>query len=721
MKALATYPGLPDGPVPLGAECSGRITAVGPGVDQLRVGDEVVAVAGFAFGSHVVTSAELVAIKPPGLSFEEAATLPIAFLTASYALEHLGRLGPGESVLVHSASGGVGLAAVQIARAARAEIFATAGTAEKREYLKALGIDCVMDSRSLDFCEEVLMRTCCRGVDMILNSLPGEAIPRGMASLADYGRFLEIGKRDIYQNARLGLQPFQKNLSFFAIDLDRMIRERPALLGLMLREIVRRVADGELAPLPYRAWPITEAIDAFRFMQQGKHIGKVVLTVRDQPVSPVPAEDEPLTFRADASYLITGGLGGFGLAVARWMAGRGAGTLVLVGRRGIDTPEARQAIAQLEGLGARVVVHAADVSKDADVAQVLGAIDRDLPPLRGVVHAAMVLEDALLVNLDRDRMDRVLAPKLCGTWNLHVQTAARALDYFIMFSSLSSVFGHAGQANYAAANAFLDAMAWYRRAIGLPALTINWGYLGEVGYLAHRAELGERLERQGVLSFTVRQALTLLEKAIQRQHVQVSVMRVDWSRWTGLGVTGHLSPRFAHLCGNVNGSHVQAGPGDLPGRDAILAADPTGRPPLVAALLRDKLARVLGTSPDRLDDDTPLLQLGIDSLMAVELRNWLEGELRVDLPIVELMRSPSLAGLAELFAQRLSTSASAAPRQAGRDDIAVQPANGQSGAVGYSGGDPPNDLIAGIDDLSGDQVDALLATLLSEKGYADGR
>ena len=210
MKALGLYPGLPDGPVPLGAECSGRITAVGEGVDGLRVGDEVLAVAGFAFGSHVVTRAELVALKPPGLSFEEAATLPIAFLTASYALEYLGRLGPGESVLIHSASGGVGLAAVQLARRAGAEVFATAGTPEKREYLRALGIDCVMDSRSLDFADEVLERTGGRGVDVILNSLPGEAIPRGMAALADYGRFLEIGKRDIYQNTRLGLQPFQQ-------------------------------------------------------------------------------------------------------------------------------------------------------------------------------------------------------------------------------------------------------------------------------------------------------------------------------------------------------------------------------------------------------------------------------------------------------------------------------------------------------------------------------
>ena len=288
-----------------------------------------------------------------------------------------------------------------------------------------------------------------------------------------------------------------------------------------------------------------------------------------------------------------------------------------------------------------------------------------------------------------------------------------------MFSSLSSVFGHAGQGNYAAANAFLDAMAWYRRASGLPALTVNWGYLGDVGYLARRSELGERLERQGVLSFTVRQALALLEKAIQRQHVQVSVMRVEWSRWRGLGVTGRVSPRFAHLCGQADAGHGRAVNGALPGRDAILAADPEGRPGLLGALLRDKVARVLGTSPDRLDGDKPLLQLGIDSLMAVELRNWLEGELQVDLPIVELMRSPSVSGLAELLAERLETagkapcirSRPATARRTGRPTVTTAtsacPWRRRRRSCSPASMTSP-----------ADQVDALLAALLDEKGHA---
>ncbi|AGA26414.1 type I polyketide synthase [Singulisphaera acidiphila] len=710
MKVLGLYPGLPEGPVPLGAECAGRISAVGDGVTALRVGDEVVAATGFAFGSHVLARAELVAPKPPGLGFEEAATLPIAFLTATYALEYLARLSPGETLLIHAASGGVGHAAIQIARRAHAKIFATAGSSEKRDYLRSLGIETVMDSRSLDFADEVRRRTGGRGADVILNSLSGAAINSGLDVLADYGRFLEIGKRDIYQNARLDLQPFRKNLSFFAIDLDRVLRERPALLGGLLQDIVRRVREGILTPLPHQAWPLDEAVEAFRSMQHGKHIGKLVLSTRGRSVAAVPAEDEPLTFRADGTYLITGGLGGFGLEVAQWMAGRGAGNLVLLGRRGVQTEEARRAVAAIERLGARVVVRAVDVSQAEDVSRVLAEIDHDLPPLRGVIHAAMVLQDALLVNLDRDLLERVLAPKVSGAWNLHSQTAGRPLDLFVLFSSLSSVLGHAGQGNYAAANAFLDALAWHRRAQGLPALTVNWGYLGEVGYLARRGELGERLERQGVLSFTVQQALTLLEKALQREHVQVSVLRLEWSRWRGLGVTSRVSPRFAHLCRRDDGDTLPTGA--LPSIDAIRAAAPSERGGLVGALLRDKVALVLGTKPERLDDARPLLQLGIDSLMAVELRNWIEGELRVNLPIADLLRSPSISGLAKLLAERFSAVAGTPPLTCSRNGEVVGGTNGRVSAVNAL--EPaPEDIVSQVEDLSNEQVDALLTTLLN--------
>ena len=701
MKALGIYPGLDDGPVPLGAECSGRICAIGEGVEGWQIGDEVVAVSPSAFASHVRTPAELVALKPPQCSFEEAATLPIAFLTASYALDHLAHLSAGERVLIHSATGGVGLAAVQLARRTGADIFATAGTPEKRAYLRELGIAHVMDSRSLAFADEVMERTGGRGVDVVLNSLAGEGLVRSLATLGDYGRFLEIGKRDVYGNSRLGLRPFRKNLSLHVIDLDRMIRERPAVLGSLLRQIVADVGAGRLKPLPQRVFPIGEAIAAFRHMQQSKHIGKIVLSMREAPAAVAPSE-EPVAFAADATYLIAGGLGGFGLAVARWMVERGARHLMLLGRRGVPSPEVRQVLMDLEKQGARIDVRQADISKESDVAAVLAEIDRNGPPLRGVMHAAMVLEDCLLLNLDRDRLRRVLAPKVDGAWNLHRQTLGRPLDFFVLFSSLSSVFGHAGQANYAAANAFLDALAWYRRSRGLPALTVNWGYLGEVGYLAQRPELGERLERQGVQSFTVQQALTLLERAMRRQAIQISVMRVDWARWRGLGVTGRISPRFAQLLRQAQET-MPSTPQGLPTFDAVRAAAPEERRGLLDVLVRDKVARVLGTSADQLDVEKPLLNLGIDSLMAVELRNWLEQELRVSLPIMELMRSPSLARLTDLLVEQL-----AAP-----EGTAIS--EGRNGHATTSAGAKSEELLAHLEELPGEEVDAMLNALLAER------
>ncbi|MBM4094916.1 MAG: SDR family NAD(P)-dependent oxidoreductase, partial [Planctomycetes bacterium] len=470
MKVLGLYPGLPDGPVSLGAECAGRVVRVGAGVTRFAVGDEVLAVAPCSFGSHVVAREWLVARKPASLTFEEAASIPIAFLTAAYGLDYLARLAPDERVLIHSATGGVGLAAIQLARRAGAEIHATAGTAEKRAFLAEQGIPHVMDSRSLAFADEVLQRTGGRGVDVILNSLAGEAIPRGLDTLAEGGRFLEIGKRDIHDNSQLGLYPFRNNLSFHAIDLDQLIQVHPERIGRLLQELVAEFADGHLAPPPLRVFGIDEITDAIRLMQQGRHVGKIVVATDRRPTRVLWRDCEPIAFRPDATYLITGGLGGFGLSLAQWMADRGARHLALLGRRGVHSPRAERVIDELRSSGVQVAVTPADVSKEDELAAAIREMERALPPLRGVFHAAMILDDGLLLNLDRDWMWRVMAPKVAGAWALHRQTSRHALDYFVLFSSLSSVFGHAGQGNYAAANAFLDSLAHYRRAVGLPCL-----------------------------------------------------------------------------------------------------------------------------------------------------------------------------------------------------------------------------------------------------------
>ncbi|TWT93744.1 Phthiocerol synthesis polyketide synthase type I PpsC [Stieleria varia] len=645
MKALDLYPGLPDGPVALGAECAGRISRVGQNVSQWKPGDQVIAIAPGSFADKVVVDAALVARQPQNLSAQQAAALPIAFLTAQYALHECARMRKGESVLIHSASGGVGLAAIQLALAAGVEVLATAGTAEKRQYVLDAGASYAMDSRSLAFAQQTMAITGGRGVDAILNSLPGEAIEKGLSILNTGGRFLEIGKRDIYADRPLGLAPMRNNLAMFAIDLDQLFKVQPERMGDMLRDLVPRFESNELQPLPTIAYPVAETREAYRFMQQAKHVGKVTVRFDSPPDALYPSARPPVEFRADATYWIAGGTGGFGLQIARWMAQRGARHLVLSGRRKKLPADVSKQVESMKSMGVEVKVLPADITCRADVDSVLRHIDDHMPPLKGMFHTAMVLEDRLLADLDRETLTRVLRPKVIGGWNMHEASLDRSLDHFVLFSSLSSVFGHAGQANYSAANALLDSLTHYRRAVGLPGLVINWGHLGEVGYLAQRDELGQRLERQGVLSFTVRQATDALQFAMQNEALQLSVLKMDWSLWRGLGITSDPSPRFAHLLQHRN-EFVSGGVNTLATAKQIREADSEDRREMIRAIVCTKTASLLGMELSQVESHRPLVEMGLDSLMAVELRNWIESRIEISLPIAMLMRCPSIDQLA---------------------------------------------------------------------------
>ncbi len=700
MKALHLYPSDTELAPTLGSECSGVITRIGSHVTDWAIGDEVIAVARGSFATHVVVSSSLVARKPSGLSFEQAAAIPIAFLTAVHALEDCARLRSGETVLVHAASGGVGLAALQLAKHANARIFATAGNDEKRAYVREQGAELVMDSRSLHFVDQVSEATGAEGVDVILNSLPGEAITRGLASLKVGGRFLEIGKRDIYEDRPLGMYPLRNNIALYAIDLDQLFTAQREQMGRKLREISERFERGELQPLPIKTWEVGQTDAAFRFMQQAKQTGKVVVRFQRPPESVFAGDHGEIEFSGAGTYWIVGGLGGFGLEVARWLANHGVKTLVLSGRSETVSPEAGEVIASLEASGVAVHLVPCNVSDRASVDDALKKIREELPPLEGIVHAAMVLEDRLLVDLDRETLERVLRPKVLGGWNLHEATRELDLEHFILFSSLSSVFGHAGQANYSAANALLDGLAYHRRSMGLPACVINWGHLGEVGYLARREELGERLRRQGVLSFTVEQAFQSLEHALQNDLIQTSVLRMDWSVWRGLGISGDVSPRFAHLLHQTIGHDS-----GVASADQIRQADGVDRFELVDEMLRIKLGSLLGLKDDQLDTRRCLIELGLDSLMAVELRNWIESQIQVALPIARLMRDTSLADLVELICERVAEE-SAADRQL--------PSNAEADASRIDSADAIG-LLESLPGMAADEVATLLTQLLREQ------
>ncbi|MHB1132622.1 MAG: SDR family NAD(P)-dependent oxidoreductase, partial [Chloroflexota bacterium] len=706
LSALGACPGYPQGLGPLGLECAGTVAALGDGVDDLRVGDEVLAIAFDSLATHALADRNLVALKPANLSVEQAASLPVVFVTAYYALHHLARLERGERVLVHAAAGGVGLAAVQLARLFGWEVLATAGSAEKRAYLAKLGIQQAMDSRSLAFASEVLERTDGRGVDAVLNSLAGEAIARGLECLAPYGRFLELGKRDIYQDSPLALSPFRKNLSYFAIDLDRMCRERPVFVGSLLREVVDLFARGELQPLPVSVFPAAAAADAFHQMAQARHIGKIVINLESAAAASGEAS-QPGAIDGEGAYLITGGLGGLGLTLAKWLAGAGVRHLALVGRtpRTALPTAVEEALARLEADGVRVQVLQADVASTDDAARILAAVEQ-IAPLRGIFHAAGALDDGILLQQSRQRFQNVMRAKVDGSWNLHRLTVGKPLDLFVLFSSVASLLGTPGQGNYAAANAFLDGLAHLRRSLVLPALSINWGPWSQVG-LASQRERGGRQAVPGLASITPEQGVQALRQLLSQPQTQVGVMPFDFVRWAEAHPADMSAPFFARLAaqseraGAGAGSQKMAGQAPAIGlREALLALEPGRRRRAhLESYLREQAAQVLRLAVSRVDPRKPLRSLGMDSLMTLEFRNRVEAGSGLSLSATLVWNYPTVDDMV--------------PYLAGAMGIPLEAARAESGGTTpASAGQPDSQVASDVDGLSPEALQSLLVAEL---------
>ena len=642
LNVLDLYPGDPG---PLGGECAGRVVAIGEGVKDIAVGDEVFGLAPASYSQYVTTLAQFVQPKPPGMSFEEAATLPIAFLTTHYALRHLGNITQGDRVLIHSASGGVGLAAVQIAQQFGAEIFATAGNAQKRQFVRELGIEHVMDSRSLDFADEIKQATGDRGVDLVLNALTGEAIAKSLSVMADEGHFLEIGKTDLWDQKRVAA--VNPTLHFHAIALDRMMAEQPELVGVLMKELTGEFERHRLQPLPLKAFPIEEAVAAFRYMARAKHIGKIVITSASDARQPVTE----VAFRKDATYLITGGLGGLGLKFARWLVEHGARHLALTGRSGASS-SVQPALEELRSLGAVVRVIRADVSRRADVERLLTDIRDRMPPLYGILHAAGTLDDGIIREQTRERFDRVMAPKVLGALHLHTLTRDLPIEHFVLFSSAASLLGSPGQANYAAANAFLDALAHQRCAQGLAAQAINWGAWAEVGMAAEldRAQ-GNRREAAGVERIEVVQGLTTFGRLLERGNVQIGVLSIDWPSFLEKIPVGMEPPWLSVIAAANRGATEEEGtaPSLL---IRLQDLTPAEQLELVKGFVREQAAHVMGSDLAHLPDPArPLNELGFDSLMGVELCNAISGAVGHHLQPTVLFDHPTLGALADYLAK----------------------------------------------------------------------
>ncbi|WP_369186056.1 SDR family NAD(P)-dependent oxidoreductase [Streptomyces sp. Y1] len=726
LKAMDICPGV-SGTVPLGGECAGRVTAVGAGVEGLRVGQRVMAVAPSSMAAYATTAAPLVAPAPEKLTDEEAAAAPVAFLTAVYGLEYLARLRRGETLLIHSAAGGVGLAALQVARRNGVRVLATAGSEEKRELLRSLGVEQVMDSRSLAFADEVMALTAGRGVDVVLNSLAGEALTRSVRLLAPGGRFVEIGKRDVYDDQPLPLGALKHNRAFLAVDLERSFAEQHELVAELFAEVARGFAEGDFTALPVTDFAFSQAPAAFALMAQARHTGKLVLRPDAPATVAVPPQDGPV--RAAASYLITGGLGALGLETARYLVDQGARHLVLVGRQK-PSAQAESVIAELRERQATVLVRSADVSRHEDVTRVLADLDAALPPLAGVVHAAGFLDDALLLGLDRDRLRSVAEPKASGAWQLHRATAGRELDFFVMFSSAAALLGSPSQGNYAAANAYLDALAQYRQARGLPALSIDWGPWARIG-LAAGPERAGALAAQGVLALEPRQGIEALDHLLRAGSAQACVLPLDHGRLREAADAGLLPALLTGLLAAEPAAAVPGGPPpELRGR--LLAVEPgRRRRAILAEHCRAVVAKVLKTAPERIDPTEPLAAMGLDSLMSLELRKRLEGSLHTDLPATIGWRFPTIDALVPFLAERMGIALHAEPGGAEPGGVApggAVPRDADPGGAEHAGGAAPgggragrtgpdrvaDDIETEIDRLDDSDVEALLLARMTQ-------
>ncbi|BBZ66357.1 putative polyketide synthase [Mycolicibacterium insubricum] len=631
LNVLGLYPGDPG---PIGGDFAGVVTQIGDGVTGVEVGQRVYGSMQGAFASRFNVPGQFLAPIPDGVSAVEAATIPAAALTVRLAFDWA-QLRPGDKVLIHAASGGVGLAAVQMAQAKGATVFATASTF-KRATLRKLGVKHVYDSRTTDFADQILADTDGAGVDVVLNSLTNEGfIEATLKATAQGGRFAEIAKRDIWSAEQMA--EARPDIDYEIVALDTVMFTEPNRIRDLLTEVSDGLANGEWTPLPAEIYPITEARAAFRRMQQARHIGKIVVQV-----------PSPLAPRADRSYLITGGLGAIGLHTASYLAQRGAGDIVLTSRRSPDADAQRLIDEITERHKCRVHVFAADVGDEAQVATLLDRIRAELPPLAGVVHLAGVLDDALLSSQTLDRFHTTLVPKAYGAMHLDRLTADDDLDFFIVSSSVSSMFGSPGQSNYATANALLDGLVAQRRSRGLPGTGINFGPWADGGMASSDAAVAN-ISAQGLIPLDPSAALSAMAEVVANGTAEAAVIKANWQR--AAKVLGSSRPPILDLV-------LPRAAGEMTGDSELLKKlqeiPVAQRAGFVTEFLQAEVQNFLRLAQPPAASSR-FLDLGTDSLMAIELRNRLESQFGGAFTInaTAVFDYPTIGGLAEYLVAQL--------------------------------------------------------------------
>ena len=622
----------------VGMEASGVVRRVGAGVDHCRVDEEAIFTQGGCIANRAVVPAPLVFSKPAGLDMEQAASSLSVYLTAYYALVHLARLSEGQSVLIHSAMGGVGQAAIALARRASATIYATAGSDAKRDRLLELGASAAFDSHSESWYDQLMEATRGKGVDVVLNSLAGRHLVLCLEALRPGGWHCEIGKVDIYSDNPLGLYVFRKNLRFVAIDVDRLMVDDPRLLRRLSQTCLDLLERGELPPLPITVYDYEDYAKALRLMTSGKHQGKLVLRAPPAGAPPqFPIVDRRPLLDPDATYLVSGGLGGFGLCLLPYLISAGARHLTLMDRdperrRSADWVRESSALQYDMTLQCEIDIVAGDVAVAADVERCVADLRR---PLKGVFHLAGVLDDRLLDTVSRESVETVFAPKATGALNLHRATAGHPLDLFVMASSTASTFGNPGQINYSAASAYLDGLAAWRRRQGLPALSYNIAAVAEVGMAARNHHVLRMLRMAGMPPVSIHFAITNLDYALRRLSDGDHLVTALFKR-VPLAIDSADYMRIGRVMSNHDAFQGHS--------DDRLTLE------TVMTQISEKVAELCGHEEG--DVDEPLASFGFNSISVAELVAYLQNRFTFQISALELMTTATCQSLAHAIVHR---------------------------------------------------------------------
>ncbi|KAI6351269.1 hypothetical protein MCOR25_010037 [Pyricularia grisea] len=663
----------------LGQEGSGIIERLGSkAAGKFQVGDRVSFLGVGTHATKVRVDHNIVARIPDTMTFQEAACIPVCYTTAYHALVNLGRLSKGKSILIHAAAGGVGQAAVQIAKYLGATVYVSVGSETKRKLLvSTYGIseDHIFNSRDPSFAKGIMRVTNGRGVDCVLNSLSGELLRASWEVLATFGTFVEIGLRDILDNSRLEMRPFGKSTTFTFFNQFSLYEHDPAALGQILSQVFDLILTGTLrAPSPLTVCQLDKVEDAFRTIQQGKHMGKMVLSF--------PAADENATTTAapvlrkakdslkldpNVTYLLVGGLGGLGRSLARQFVASGARNLAFLSRSGDGSPDAQALIKELSGRGAVVKAYRGDVSDLASFKDALDKLESDLPPVKGVVQMAMALRDIVFEKMSHDWWRTGLRPKVQGTWNLHEYfDKTRPLDFFIICSSISGLYGYPSQAQYSAGNTYQDTLAHYRRSQGLKAVSVNLGIMRDVGVLAEQGATGNFLLWEEALGIREPAFHALFKGLINRLKSQDPASWPPAQITTGLGTADIMSrhgldqpgyfkiPRFGPLAVL---SSASGGPSSTGGSDAVSlssrlpeASSKDEAIAIITGALVEKVAAILQMPASEVDSSRPMYRYGVDSLVALEIRNWITTEMKATVALLEVLAAVPM----EVFSARIA-------------------------------------------------------------------